>query len=392
MNLQTHIKASLWQAIQSTYEAGNYSHAILDAMHYLSNVLRDKTGADGDGVSLAGQAMGGESPRLRINKLQTDTERNEQRGIESIIRGMYQAIRNPRSHEQIEDNQDTANVIIYFINYILGIIERSEEPYSLSKFMVRVFDPDFYRSQRYAELLIDEIPLNKRFDTLVTVYREKEKGEIYNIGLFVRALIEKLTSDNLKDYLSIVSDELSSVTDESIIRYNLNLLPSGLWGQLSEISRLRIENRIIHSIKEGEVQGGKCAKGGLATWARNHFQHFTLRRQLCNELMNKIRSGSQAAQHYSVKYYLSYLPQVVLNPIMQKSFVETISNAVRREDNLIREALVESILTLPEDWQKGFIDELKDLTDEEDPEVYLSDGTPFLKNRYVSLDEEDTPF
>src|ERR1700759_2453879 len=111
MNLQTHIKNNLWLAIQSTYEAGNYSHAVNDAMHYLSNVLRERTGVDGDGAALVGQALGGDSPRLRINKLQTETEKNEQKGIKSILRGMYQAIRNPRSHEQIEDKQEVADSI-----------------------------------------------------------------------------------------------------------------------------------------------------------------------------------------------------------------------------------------------------------------------------------------
>jgi uncharacterized protein (TIGR02391 family) len=141
MNLQTHIRDALWSAIQSTYQAGNYSHAILDAMHHLSNILRDKTGVDGDGAALVGQALGGDSPRLRINRLQTETERNEHRGIENILRGMYQAIRNPRSHEQVEDSQETANSIIYFIDYLLGIIEKSQEPYSISRFITRVFDP-----------------------------------------------------------------------------------------------------------------------------------------------------------------------------------------------------------------------------------------------------------
>jgi uncharacterized protein (TIGR02391 family) len=155
MNLQTHIQNNLWLAIQSTYETGNYSHAILDAIHYLSNVLREKTGVDGDGATLVGQALGGDSPRLRINKLQTETEKNEQRGFENILRGIYQAIRNPRSHEQIGDSQDNADAIIYFVNYILGIIEKSEEPFVLTKFISRVFDPDFYKTQRYVELLVD---------------------------------------------------------------------------------------------------------------------------------------------------------------------------------------------------------------------------------------------
>ena len=76
MNLQTLIRTDLWLAISNTYLAENYSHAILDSMHHLSNLLRDKTGVDGDGASLVGQALGGDSPRLRLNKLQTETERN----------------------------------------------------------------------------------------------------------------------------------------------------------------------------------------------------------------------------------------------------------------------------------------------------------------------------
>ena len=67
-------------------------------MHYLCNVLRDKTGVEGDGKSLVGQALGGDSPRLRINKLQSKTKRKEQQRIESTFRGMYQAIRNPLSN------------------------------------------------------------------------------------------------------------------------------------------------------------------------------------------------------------------------------------------------------------------------------------------------------
>jgi uncharacterized protein (TIGR02391 family) len=93
MNLKTHISNNLWLAIQSNYENGDFNGAILDAIHYLSNLLREKTGVDGDGSSLIGQVFGGEHPRLRINKLQTETEKNEQKGIENILRGIYQAIR-----------------------------------------------------------------------------------------------------------------------------------------------------------------------------------------------------------------------------------------------------------------------------------------------------------
>ncbi|MCX7001067.1 MAG: TIGR02391 family protein [Candidatus Sumerlaeota bacterium] len=392
MNLQTHIRNSLWLAIQSTYQSGNYSHAILDAMHYLSNVLRDKTGVDGDGATLVGQALGGDPPRLRINRLQTETERNEQRGIESILRGMYQAIRNPRSHEQIEDSQETADAIIYFINYLLGIIEKSEEPFVLSKFIPCVFDPDFVKSQRYAELLVEKIPTNKRFDTLVTIYRDKLQGDIYNIGLVVRALIGNLPDEQVKNFLEVVSDEMSTITDEKEIRYNLHLLPPNLWEQLSETSRLRIENRVIRAIKEGEAEGGNPKRGALATWARSHLQYFTLKDQVGMAFIVKLISSNSASQRYVTELFLQQLPVVISLPYRRSQCIKAISNSIREDDEATRNALIRNIYELPDSWQKEFVKELKDMTDENNPEIYLPDRTPFLKSSNPIVTDDELPF
>jgi uncharacterized protein (TIGR02391 family) len=391
MNLQTHIRNSLWLAIQSTYEAGNYSHAILDAMHYFSNVLREKTGADGDGATLVGQALGGDSPRLRINKLQTETERNEQRGIESILRGLYQAIRNPRSHEQIEDKQETADAVIYFINHLLGFIEKSEEPFVISKFMGRVFDPDFYKSQQYAELLVDEVPTNKRFDVLVAIYRDKLNGDIYNVGLVIRALINKLSEDQIKQFLEVISEELSSITDEKEFRYNLHLLPPNLWEQLRELPRLRAENRVIKAIKEGEAVGESCRRGALATWARTHLRHFKLKEQVGNTFIVKLESDGSQGKYYVVSLFLGQLPDIVLNSYSIERCIKAISDSIRNGDNAMRNALIDNYYLLPENWQKSFEDSLKDLIDENNVTRYLPDGTaiPFLAKIEPEVSEED---
>jgi uncharacterized protein (TIGR02391 family) len=300
MNLQTHIRSNLWLAIKSTYEASNYTGAILDAMHYISNVLRERTGAEGDGQTLVGQALGGDSPRLRINKLQSETERNEQRGMESLLRGMYQAVRNPRSHEQMEDTQEAADAIIYFINYLLGIIEKSEEPFVTAKFMTSVFDPDFYRSQQYAELLVQQIPTTKRFDILVALYREKLLGDIHNVALVIHTLISKLPDDQVAQYLLIVSDELSTVTVEKEFRYCLKMVPAHLWEKLSDAPRLRAENRIIREIQKGSMYGTTCSSGGLATWARDQLCNFSLKDKVAIAFVEKLQSQDQLSQWYVV--------------------------------------------------------------------------------------------
>jgi len=389
MNLQTHISNNLWLAIESTYKSKNYSHSILDAVHYISNVIREKTGIDGDGTSLIGQAFGGDSPRLKINKLQTETERNEQHGIENILRGLYQAIRNPRSHELKEDSQETADSVIYFINYLLSIIEKSEEPFVLSRFVDRVFDPDFYHSDRYVELLVGEIPKNKKLDTLIEIYRRKTEGDISNIGLVIQTILKQISDNEIKQFLIIVSEELKTTSKESEIRFNLHIIPPELWKRISETSRLRIENKILKKIETGEFYNGKCREGALATWAGKHFKEFELKKEIGEVLFEKLDSGSLPQQYYVVVYYLTYLPFVINAKYKISHCIAILSEKIREGDMNIRKEVINKINSLPEDWQMNFVNNLKDVTDKDFPEIYLHDGTPFLK---MKISDEDIPF
>src|SRR4051794_10855132 len=98
--------------------------AILDGRHFLGQLIRDRSGLDGDGQSLVGSAFGGANPLLKVNQLQTDSDWNLQRGVEALLRGLYQAIRNPRSHAKFSDTQEDAQALLLFINYLIGIIDR----------------------------------------------------------------------------------------------------------------------------------------------------------------------------------------------------------------------------------------------------------------------------
>jgi uncharacterized protein (TIGR02391 family) len=91
MNLETRLDPRLWEAVRASAEARQFSNVILDAIHFLSDVIRDRAGLEGDGVALVGQAFGGPNPKLKVNKLQTESEQNVQRGIEALLRGIYMA-------------------------------------------------------------------------------------------------------------------------------------------------------------------------------------------------------------------------------------------------------------------------------------------------------------
>jgi uncharacterized protein (TIGR02391 family) len=80
----------------------NYFHAVLEAAKSLAAEIRAKTGLTVDGVELVDQAFErGQKPfpLLAFNRLETDTERSEQRGVAQLLRGIFSAFRNPTAHE-----------------------------------------------------------------------------------------------------------------------------------------------------------------------------------------------------------------------------------------------------------------------------------------------------
>ena len=79
-----------------------YTDAIIAGGKYLTEVLREKGQVNSDGVALVGQVLGGNAPPLPLNKLQTQSEQDEQKGILQIVMGFYTGIRNPRHHDHLE--------------------------------------------------------------------------------------------------------------------------------------------------------------------------------------------------------------------------------------------------------------------------------------------------
>src|SRR5450830_889831 len=178
MNLQAALPIPLWAAISAAYEARNYSHAILEATYFLSTILRDRAGVDGDGAALVGAALGGEVPKLKLNSLESESEKNQQKGFEQILRGIYIGIRNPRSHEPTIDAQATADAIIHFIGYIITLLNASKEAFTVQSFVDRLSDADFVESKRYAELLVGEIPKTRLSEAIIALFNVRNTAEM----------------------------------------------------------------------------------------------------------------------------------------------------------------------------------------------------------------------
>lgn len=309
MNIETRLDKRLWSAIQSAYEARNFTAAILDAIYFLSNIIREKTGLESDGVALAGQALGGSNPPLKVNSLRTESEQNVQKGLEQLLRGIYQSIRNPRSHEKISDSAEDADAIIIFINYLLQIIDKSKSAFTKAEALRRAFDTLFVSSDRYAQLLAEDIPPRHRLEVYVDAYRAKETGNGAKLAYFFRALFSALDEHDRKQVYELVSEDMISTETDSDIRLILQTQPSDNWPHYAEAGRLRIENKLIDAIREGRYskKDAKCLAGGLATWATSVHKYFVLRTEYASAVASCLLSTDDSRVDYAVQYFLSSL-------------------------------------------------------------------------------------
>lgn len=384
MNIQTQIRSSLWQSIAKSYEAGSYKNAILDAIHFLTDVIREKADIEGDGVKMLGPAFGGTNPRIRINKLQTQSEKDAQAGLLKMLEGIYQGIRNPRSHEQFEDKRETADVIILFINYILGIIDASKGPFVLEDWLTRIFDPDFYPDPRYAKILVSEVPPKRYIDTCISLYRRKMDTNGDNLYFVFNEIISRIDEDNLTEIIDVVSDELRTERSDKVITQFFKAFPSYLWNKISEDARLRIENKLLQSIKSGSIEevfyrndyddvaSRVVITGSLGTWIIRILDQLLHKQELYDLLLEKL-SHESAERAYVAEYFLASFPRIFNNtPITLPDELGLIVRKIleKRSDYLPRtqHAIDNSVRYLPKEWAVGFTEqsEQRAIDDDED--------------------------
>ncbi len=110
---------------------GNYVHAVFEATKVLEERLKRITGIDKTCRSLVQESLGGESPRVRFNRLQSQSEKDEQKGLQLIAEGICAAFRNPKGHEPMDASTVQINAAealdqLAIISYILKRIDQAE--------------------------------------------------------------------------------------------------------------------------------------------------------------------------------------------------------------------------------------------------------------------------
>ena len=307
MTVRNEIDVELWEVIQKNYESDNYTGSILDAIFKLTDTIRNKTGLEGDGASLIGQAFGGEDPRIKLNKLQTDSEKDIQKGIQEILRGIYSGIRNPRSHDAMVDDKLSADAIIIFVNYLLRLIDQSKLRFSEKEFLERVFDPYYVKTEEYSKLLVQDIPKRQRANIAIQTILQRNEGDIHALRWFLDALFQQLDSAELSRVYKVVSDELRITTEHKDIRYLVHICPGIYWGQIEQSVRIRTEAILYEDFSKGKYDPSteRCGDyGALATWiTEDHLKNFGELEKWTDMAVEMIQSDDEEVVSYVDSYF-----------------------------------------------------------------------------------------
>ncbi|MFN4313277.1 MAG: TIGR02391 family protein [Chitinophagaceae bacterium] len=76
----------------------NYFHSVFEAVKSIAEEIRLKTNLTSDGSELIEQALSVNNPLLKINNLNTETEKSEQKGFANLIKGVFGMFRNTTAH------------------------------------------------------------------------------------------------------------------------------------------------------------------------------------------------------------------------------------------------------------------------------------------------------
>jgi len=99
MQLQLHPRVI--EVSKSLFETGHYAQAIFEAFKVVNIFVKEKTGLALDGKDLMARVFREENPIIKLNKLKTRSEKDEQEGFKFLFMGAMVGIRNPKAHDSV---------------------------------------------------------------------------------------------------------------------------------------------------------------------------------------------------------------------------------------------------------------------------------------------------
>jgi len=122
-NLQLFNEVKLHPEVQrvsaNLFRDEHYSQAIFEAFKQLEVYVKEKSGVDESGSSLMSHVFSVENPKLKLNALRDQTDKDEQKGYMFLFMGAMLGIRNPKGHRSIVQRDPTITLQILSLASLL---------------------------------------------------------------------------------------------------------------------------------------------------------------------------------------------------------------------------------------------------------------------------------
>jgi len=350
MKIDIRIREDLWKAIEAHYERNDFTEAVRDAVFHMSEVLREKGGIeDKDGTKLIDTALLGSNPAILVNKNETTTEKDFQQGIGFAFKGIMQSVRNLLSHESFQYTQEEAETLILYINFLLNQVDKSGGSTKIDSVIELLLDDDFTDTQEYAELLLKEVPLKKRYDLLLELYQMRAKLPQNRLSYFLALLYASLTKAAKGDFVRVVSSSLMRCKDDKELRMYCHYFMKDTYSEIDKLAQLRLENMMIKSIECGKVEyrldednnevAGCNAKGSLGTWISNVDKLNLLSNK--DAIIQKLWEGLISNDSEQENYVFEYFKNIVFDSSLQltQRQINHLRNRLKSGDKRYSDAL-----------------------------------------------------
>ena len=337
MDIKNIISKDIWAVIKDNYEKGSYTIAVTNLIQYANEIVREKSGLSSlDNTKLMEASFLGPNPKLKINKFQTVTEKDIQSGIGYLLKGLCLAVRNPRAHERYDDKKETADKIILFVDYVLEYVRDSKQPALVQDWLEFVFDENFNNTKKYAEIVLQEIPEKKRYELLVSIFRDRERAKQNLLNNLVNELMNIIKSEELQEFLDNLNKELLYCSDNQSLRMFLSLFPPEKWECLIPLTKLKIEHMVQRSLEQGMMFYEGYSEeytinsiGTLSAWAINFINFFDTKKELFKILGNKLSNEDVDVRNFVIKYFT---PIIFDDELIKKVFKYGIKQSLRYFD------------------------------------------------------------
>lgn len=117
----------LGAATRTLYRDGHHVRAVEEGFKFLNNAVKGRSGeTTRDGQSLMLHVFAEGAPVLRLNRLRSQSQKDEQAGYKFIFAGAMTGIRNPRAHEHdLRDEGAPALEMLVLANHLMRALRGS---------------------------------------------------------------------------------------------------------------------------------------------------------------------------------------------------------------------------------------------------------------------------